>query len=663
MSSSVTPEISVENDLMIVSTAAQMAAADGDVESLLRLKMEDNSVDILSALELVKYYDSKDSFNESRVIYEQLHTRFPFYSSLWTIQLRSELQRDEFEIVEKLLAQCLSGDMENSDLSLWSTYLDYVRRKNNIITGGQEARAIVIKAFDLVMEKCAVLEPRSSQFWNDYLNFLEKWKPVNKWEEQQRVDLIRALYKRMLCVPFDNLEKMWSKYTQWEQDTNNLTARKFIGEISGEYMKARSLYQEWTNITKGIRRSSPSSLSAANRKTIPQFGDENLDVGQLEIWLKWVEWEKENKLSLSEELLKSRLMYVYKQSIQHLLFVPEVWYNYSMFYTEISQRQQILSVSTLANPASPTLTFKLAECFEASNKHDNVQESFESCINALVKKYNRIYAEHGNNDEYPDVRRVRHQLTFVNCIYMNTMKRLSGLSAARSVFGKCRKWKRMMTHDIYIENAYLEFQNQNDYKTAFKVLELGLKYFQNDGLYINKYMDFLILLNRDSQIKTLFESSIEKVTDLIQLKIIYKKTISYESKYGNLDNVYSLEERFFKRFPTEKLIETFTERYQIQNENLLKKLELTYMYNGPTDFSSLDYNSENPHNRVKRFADNHSNGTSKKRTKSNPSVPQELFNLLSVLPKRQYFKAALLDPQRLVNFINEQMEIPSEQSK
>lgn len=653
MSSSGTPELSVgANNKSLTPPMPNSKRDPSDVEGILRDKIETEPVNILGYLELVRFYESKDAFDKSRTVYEELHRRFPFYSPLWTVQLKGELQRDEFETVEKLLAQCLSGEIANNDLSLWSTYLDYVRRRNNLITGGQEARAVVVKAFDLVMEKCAIFEPKSSHFWTDYLSFLEQWKPVNKWEEQQRLDMIRKLYKKMLCVPFDNIEKMWNRYTQWEQEVNSLTARKFIGELSADYMKARSLYQEWSLLTKGLKRSTPSTLATANRNTIPQSAD-SLDYSQLQTWLGWIRWEKENKIELPEDVLKARIIYVYKQGAQHMLFSAEMWYDYAMYVTDDSERQQILYTAVLANPSSPSLNFKLAECHEVSNNFEAVQKCFDDCAQSLLSKYHLSVADCDEEALY----KLRKELTFVYCIYMSSMKRLSGLSAARSVFGKCRKLKSILTHDIYIENAYLEFQNQNDYKTACKVLELGLKYFQTNSLYINKYLDFLILTNRDSQIKTLFETSVEKVKDLSGLKSIYKKMISYESKFGSLNNVYLLEKRFFERFPEENLIETFTDRYLIQDQNLIKKLELTYMYDN-SNSSSED--SDVITRSSKRSRESNGNNQSAKKAKKGPLVPPDIIGLLSILPKRQYFKSALLDPQSLVNYLNEQVELPKE---
>lgn len=626
-----------------------------DTEGILRDKMEQNPLDILKALQLIEYYESNNLFDKSREVYTQLHERFPLYSPLWTMHLRSELQRDEFETVERLLAQCLAGDSENNDLDLWSTYLDYVRRKNNLITGGQEARAVVIKAFKLVMEKCAVFDPKSVSFWNDYLGFLQQWKPMNKWEEQQRLDMIRELYKKMLRVPFDRLEKMWNQYTVWEQEVNSLTARKFIGELSADYMKARSLYQELSNITRNIKRSSPQNIKSANKSNIPAFHAMNSDNHQVEAWLTWIKWEKENKLELNEAKLKQRVTHVYQQAIQQLLFEPEIWYDYVMYeFDNDVARQHILQIALRANPFSPTLTFKLAECFEIENKAEDVQSCFENTINHILTQHKQDLAKEGAEDNSEVIEQQRKVLTYIYCVYMNTMKRISGLSAARAVFGKCRKLKRTMSHDIYIENAYLEFQNQNDHKTASKVLELGLKYFNSDGVYVNKYMDFLILLNRGSQIKTLFETSVEKVIDHEQLKQIFMKMIGYESKFGDLNNVYQLEKRFFEKFPNEDLIEVFSSRYKIQNENKIKDLELTYKI---PDYVIGNKKIAETFSLKRSLNEETSVVPDAKKQKTAPALPQEICDLLSVLPKKQYFKTAFLDPSNLVHYLNDQVEI------
>lgn len=633
------------------------------------LVVPENPLDILAQLDTIKQLVQEDKMDEVNEKYEVLHSRFPLVSTLWVIQLQDLLERDAFEMVEILLSQCLAGDLFNNDLSLWMTYLDYVRRKNNLITGGQEARSIVIQAFDLVLEKCARFDPESTQFWNDYLEFLEMWKPMNKWEEQQRIDMLRNLYKKMLVIPFNNLENMWNKYTKWEQEINNLTARKFIGELSADYMKARSTYQELSHIITNLKRIKPLKLKNCNKNNIPQFSNDLNDTDQLTIWNNWIQWERENKLSLPDELLNQRINYVYQQSIQFMVFRPECWYNYVMYIPvdNLTERKKILKFALNAIPTSPTLLFKLAECFELENNIEEVKNCFNKSIEFILT-YHKLELKTPLDQiidpaELEKIKSIKERLTFIFCIYMNTMKRLSGLSAARSVFSKCRKLKNQLTHHIYIENAYLEQDKQNDDKTACKVLELGLKYFQNDGEYINKYLSFLISINKSSLIKTLFETSIDKINDLSQLKLIFQKMINYETKFGNLHNVYSLEQRFFEKFNNEDMLSTFTNRYQIQDENYIKKLELTYLYKQDQQrlLSSLPQSTTYTESNNKKFSNNNLDSNSNmdiQRSNILQQIPTEIIELLKVLPKKQYFKSAILDTDSLVDYLMDQVEIP-----
>ncbi|AET38908.1 cleavage polyadenylation factor subunit RNA14 Ecym_3422 [Eremothecium cymbalariae DBVPG len=621
-----------------------------DIENKLKDQIEEQPTQIPLYLELIRYYISKQQLSEVRNLFSQLHDLFPLESFLWTIHLNWELEQDEFTQVETLLARCLSGDLANNDLYLWSTYLGYVRKKNNLITGGEEARATVLKAFDVVMDKCAKFEPRSTQFWQEYLHFLEHWKPVSKWEEQQRIELIRNLYKRLLCLPVESLEKYWEKYTQWEQEVNQLTARKYIGELSAGYMNARSVYQEWSHLTKGLRRSLPTKLNQTTLQNLPLPG--NYDTKQLQIWLRWIQWETENRLELPDEIYNQRIDYVYRQAIQHMCFSPEIWFNYAMYVKEGSEK--LLEMAVKCNPGSTVLMFKLAEYLELSNKLAELEECFQGCIDRVSMDLQILTDT--SMDPIPIYEQTR-KLTFIYCVYMTTMKRISGLSSARKVFKKCRKLKKSLTHEIYVENAYLEFHNNSDYKTACNVLEVGLRYFQDNGEYINKYLDFLILVRQDAQIKSLFETCIDKIYDLDQLKEIYRKVINYESKFGNLNNVYELEKRFFEKFPQTEKIHVFTDRYQVQGENLLKQLELPY----------LSYEYDIPvvgHNGLKRnlkSADisGEQNGVLKKqRQEHNEAIPLEIIDVLKLLPKRQYFKTVVLDPHKLADFLSDKVNIP-----
>lgn len=75
-----------------------------------------------------------------------------------------------------------------------------------------------------------------------------------------------------------------------------------------------------------------------------------------------------------------------------------------------------------------------------------------------------------------------------------------------------------------------------------------------------------------------------------------------------------------------------------------------------------DYGSSNMNlsERKRSMEESGNNGNfSNKKFKRGSELPAEVLDLLSVIPKRQYFNTNLLDAQKLVNFLNDQVEIPA----
>lgn len=143
---SATPEMVKNSSKEFVRPSKRVKRSEEDVEGKLRDAIEEQPNDICTFLELVKLFQSQDKQDEARGVLDELHERFPLFSPLWTAELSYDLERDEFSHAESLLTRCLSGSLENNDLGLWFMYLDFVRRKNNLITGGEEARSVVLKA-------------------------------------------------------------------------------------------------------------------------------------------------------------------------------------------------------------------------------------------------------------------------------------------------------------------------------------------------------------------------------------------------------------------------------------------------------------------------------------------------------------------------------------
>lgn len=631
---------------------------ESDVIGKLNDMIEEQPTDIFLYVKLLKHHVSLKQWKQVYETFDKLHDRFPLMANIWCMRLSLEFHKMEeldAAVIEPVLARCLSKELGNNDLSLWLSYITYVRKKNDIITGGEEARNIVIQAFQVVVDKCAIFEPKSIQFWNEYLHFLEHWKPVNKFEEQQRVQYIRKLYKTLLCQPMDCLESMWQRYTQWEQDVNQLTARRHIGELSAQYMNARSLYQDWLNITKGLKRNLPITLNQATESNLPKPNE--YDVQQLLIWLEWIRWESDNKLELSDDLHKARMTYVYMQAAQHVCFAPEIWFNMANYQGEKNTDSTVitkyLKLGQQCIPNSAVLAFSLSEQYELNTKIPEIETTILSCIDRIHLDLAALMEDDPTNESA--INQLKSKLTYVYCVYMNTMKRIQGLAASRKIFGKCRRLKKLVTPDIYLENAYIEYHISKDTKTACKVLELGLKYFATDGEYINKYLHFLIYVNEESQVKSLFESSIDKISDSHLLKMIFQKVIFFESKVGSLNSVRTLEKRFFEKFPEVNKLEEFTNKYKVLDVNYLQRLELDYMVRDVMpEAIALDRGSNN----LKRTMREEEDGQAFKKFKANEDpIPPEIVELLKVLPKRQYFKVTIFEAHAFSEFLSDKVTI------
>lgn len=296
------------------------------------------------------------------------------------------MNRGEFEKVEELFKKCFS---ETENVDLCRLYVSYVRRVNDIVTGGEKSRVTVIQAFEFALSKVGI-DIFSNELWKDYLNFLESWTPGAIWEKQQKIDLIRKVYKKFLTIPTKNIESYWSQYAKWENEINSSTSNKFISEKSSEFMIARSWNKEWQRKLQNLDKSLNSEC----------FRDENSKHvnEQLLLWKIWIEMEKENKLELNEDSLRQRILYVYKQSVSSLPFISELWFNFAkhiLSYDEeanISTCISLLSYSVELNRRSMLLNFFLAELYEKEN-FTKSKEVYYNILNILLNDYNTIINE------------------------------------------------------------------------------------------------------------------------------------------------------------------------------------------------------------------------------------------------------------------------------
>ncbi|KAH3688753.1 hypothetical protein WICPIJ_000260 [Wickerhamomyces pijperi] len=564
----------------------------------------------------------KDKTEQVRETYETFLKQFPFVSKQWVNYIEYELERSEFEKAAELFKRSL---IKVSGVALWRCYINYVRRKNNLITGGEEARRAIFKSFDAAIEKVGI-DPDSDSLWNEYFEFIDSWKPVAHYDEQQKIDIKRNLFRKALRLPLKNLETLWANYTAFETELNAATSRKFISEMSGAYMNARSWLKEWSTITASIDR---SFANYENKQELAhQFG----------VWMNWINWERANKLELDDEKLNLRVDYVFKQATQRIIFLPQLWFEYIAFMDDAKYYTNQNKFDTLAegiavNPLSFLLNFKLIEKLEIENNSALVEKKFQELIEKLeaihqakageaeeikerlvkqeIARLNSFSnlgddedddqdQEHDQsiklNDQAKEIlfsksqelARINQELaksariiTLTHCELMRSTNRLKGLAGTRLVFAEARKKKTTVTHHLFVENARMEDMNDST-KYAVRVFNLGMKpsWFGNDGEFIFKYLKFLIKTNDSINFNAIFEGTMNSDKfDKIEAKwlvAIFKLYLSYQGNFTiNQNNLEKYEKKFFNKFPNYSKATLFADRYTANNDMLsLDDLEL-----------------------------------------------------------------------------------------
>ncbi|CUM63621.1 uncharacterized protein PRCAT00001203001 [Priceomyces carsonii] len=688
-----------------------------DVIGLLEDDLEADELNYDKWSKLIKLALVKDKEEQVRNIFTKYLTIFKFDGQQWCNYINYELNRGEFKKVESLFQKCF---LITQSVELYRLYVSYVRRVNDVITGGEMARGIVIQAFEFAVSKVGI-DITSSPLWKDYLDFLKSWTPAATWEQQQKIDLIRKVYKRYLVIPTENIESLWSQYTKWENEVNSSTASKFISEKSAEFMLARSWNTEWHNVTK----------SQLIRTIVPHGIENTLTQNQLTLWHQWLDLERRNSLQIKDEsLLKQRLEYVYRQSTMSLVFVPEVWFKFSNFWlldnedANLNKCTSLLTDSLTINPKSLLLTFQLAELYEKDNDFEKSKEAYETLARVLVKDYDLCNeqikelegktkkvisngtgddqdADDDDDDEdqdaeiesnepvfqfseddaktlislYEEEKVTIRSITLVYSKLMMASKRSQGMKEARGIFKQAREHFKPIGHEIYVQSALREHYSDNK-KSALKIFELALKYFGTNGEFLMSYLTYLINANDVDNARKLIQTADANISkDVTQLKEqiaspdlnsfykqlkqheinskkvylrkLYKAYISYAFCYLSLDVANSFANRYQQLFPEDDPIDLFSDRYRIDNMNLIKRLELASTESEISDDEPVPkrrkvQNSENVAFESSGSTQTNNNNFSLPpipgtQTTQHGFVGSNIYNLLRVLPNASYF--------------------------
>lgn len=136
-------------------------------------------------------------------------------------------------------------------------------------------------------------------------------------------------------------------------------------------MSAKSANIALDNITRHLKRTNLPRLPPA-----PGFDGDQEFRDQIEMWKKWIAWEKEDPLVLKVDepkVFNQRVLYCYKQALMATRFWPEIWVDAAEWCFQNNVREndkemgtELLLEGIRANPESVLLALKHADHIEAN---------------------------------------------------------------------------------------------------------------------------------------------------------------------------------------------------------------------------------------------------------------------------------------------------------
>ncbi|XP_075220656.1 cleavage stimulation factor subunit su(f) isoform X2 [Lycorma delicatula] len=457
-----------------------------------------------------------------RPFFEQLVTGFPTTGRYWKLYIEQEMKGRNFEKVEKLFQRCL---MKVLNIELWKLYLAYVKETKATLPTYKEKMA---QAYDFALDKIG-MDIQSYSIWNDYVTFLKGVEAIGSYAENQKISAVRKVYQRGVVNPMLNIEAFWKDYMTFEQGINPIIAEKMGIERSRDYMNARRVAKEFEAVTRGLNKNIPS---------VPPTG--HLDeIKQVELWKKYILWEKSNPLrSEDTALVTRRVMFAFEQCLLCVGHHPDIWYEAAQFLDQSSK-----------------LLIEKGDVNSAKMFSDEAAAIFERATSTTLKRSMLLYFAYADFEEgrmkYDKVHQIYSKFLEIQDIdptlayvqYMKFARRAEGIKSARNVFKRAREDTRSK-FQIFVAAALMEYYCSKDKNIAFRIFELGLKKFSDNPQYVLCYIDYLSHLNEDNNTRVLFERVLSSGSLEPEKSVeIWNRFLEFESNIGDLASIVKVEKR------------------------------------------------------------------------------------------------------------------------
>lgn len=140
----------------------------------------------------------------------------------WVQYIELELELNNLKEAEQLFSRSL---MTVPNVQLWTVYLNYIRRRNDLSDPTGTARQTVQRSYEFVIDNIGV-DKDSGKIWQDFIQFIRNGPGQiggNSWQDQQKMDQLRKAYQRAVSVPISTVNNLWKEYDQFEMGLNKMT--------------------------------------------------------------------------------------------------------------------------------------------------------------------------------------------------------------------------------------------------------------------------------------------------------------------------------------------------------------------------------------------------------------------------------------------------------
>jgi cleavage stimulation factor subunit 3 len=200
---------------------------------------EDPRGDMDAWLALISEHRKRNKLEDARGVYERFFKIFPQcvgdpqkfrlenanhqQAIEWVDYLEMELENDNFSAAENIFGRSL---LTVPNVMLWSTYLNYIRRRNDLTNDvSGQARQTISQSYDFVLSNIGI-DKDSGKIWKEYIEFIRSAPGQiggSSWQDQQKMDQLRKAYQRAVGVPMSSLNALWKEYDQFEMSLNKIT--------------------------------------------------------------------------------------------------------------------------------------------------------------------------------------------------------------------------------------------------------------------------------------------------------------------------------------------------------------------------------------------------------------------------------------------------------